>query len=194
MIRVISILVMRMSLLNPLSVSIIVGLLFHVATTSNWGSWSTWKRERTDLQTGQNETQTRDTCADPSCQSWSPWVWTPTIPRTPSCHLQGTRYCTSCAKDNDCCTLRKFIKTNSNSVLTIIVFKLNGNSGNSGVPVGPVEERGQDPGPATLVTAPPALAPLSASTPQLLVPGIQRNLNLAKRLTKVKLLKSTTVC
>ena len=60
--------------------------------------------------------------------------------------------------------------------------------------MGPVEERGQDPGPATLVTAPPALAPLSASTPQLLVPGRQKNLNLAVRLTKVKLLKSTTVC
>ena len=223
-----------MFLLNPLSVSIIFGLYFQVAITAvsqlqqqlqqlpsftitmppipipsqNWGSWSSWTRERVHPLTGHSETETSATCADPSstspspspsnppqtCQSWSEWVWTaPTNSTgTSSCALHGTRTCQECAIENDCCTLRKLMETIS--VFTIIVFQLNGNSGHRGVPVGPVEEKGQDPGPATLVTAPPLLAPLSAASAstQLLVSGRMKNLNLAMRLTKVKHYKPTT--
>ena len=64
------------------------------------------------------------------------------------------------------------------SVLMVIVFKLNGNRGSLGLPVGPVEERGQDSGPATLATAPPP--------PLVTERQMKCNLNNARRLTKVK--------
>merc|ERR1711990_751448 len=75
--RDISILEMRMFLLNSLAASIIFAVHFQVATTSNWGSWGPWIRTREDNTTDRKETETSATCAlastSPTCQTWSEW-------------------------------------------------------------------------------------------------------------------------